>query len=39
MVNNIKSIEEISKDWKLTTEERRHLFKTCARVLDESNEV
>jgi len=38
-VDNLKDIENISKDWKLSVQERRDLYKTCARILDENNEA
>jgi hypothetical protein len=39
IVDNLKDIENISKDWKLSVQERRDLYKTCARILDENNEA
>ena len=39
IVENLKKIEEISQDWKLSTEERRVLLKSCAHALDRNNET
>lgn len=39
IVENLKKIEEISKDWKLTLDERRDLLKSCALALDRNNET
>lgn len=39
IVENLKKIEELSKDWKLSLEERRDLLKSCAAALDRNNET
>ena len=38
IVENLKKIEEISKDWAMSVEERRDLFRSCALTLDRNNE-
>ncbi len=38
IVENVKNIEEISKDWELSLEERRQLYRACAQTLDKNNE-
>jgi hypothetical protein len=39
MSENVKNIENVSKDWKLTKDERRALYKICAKALDEGNQM
>lgn len=38
IVENLKKIEEISKEWDLSLDERKELYKSCAKTLDKANE-
>jgi len=38
IVENLKKIEEISKEWALSLDERKDLFRSCALSLDRNNE-
>jgi hypothetical protein len=38
VVENLKKVEEISRDWALSLEERRNLYRSCALTLDRNNE-
>ena len=38
IVENLKNIESIAKEWKLSLEQRRDLYKSCAHALDRNNE-
>ena len=38
IVENVKDIENVSKDWKLSVQDRRDLLKSCSRILDLNNE-
>ena len=38
ILDNVKNVEQVSKEWTLSPQERRHLYKACSRVLDEVNE-
>ena len=38
VVENLKKVEEISREWALSLEERRTLYRACALALDRNNE-
>lgn len=38
IVENLKKIEEISRDWAMSLDERRSLYRSCALTLDRNNE-
>eukprot|EP00347_Sterkiella_histriomuscorum_P023152 403335751 len=38
IVDNLKNIESISKEWKLSLEQRRQLLRSCAHALDKNEE-
>lgn len=38
IIENLKKIEEISREWAMSGEERRQLFRSCALALDRNNE-
>jgi hypothetical protein len=39
IINNVQKIEEISKDWSLSIEDRRQLYKACSHTLDDFNDT
>lgn len=39
IVENVKKIEEISKDWNMSIEERKELYRSSAITLDKNNEM
>jgi hypothetical protein len=39
IIENLKNIEDISKEWALSVEERRQIYRSCAHSLDKSNEA
>lgn len=39
IVNNVKKVEEISKEWNLSVQDRRELYKSCSHILDKNNEA
>jgi hypothetical protein len=38
VIENLKKIEDISKDWAMSVEERKELFRECAVTLDKKDE-
>ena len=38
IVENLKKVEEISKEWNMSLDERRELLRSCAITLDRNNE-
>jgi hypothetical protein len=38
IVENLKKVEEISKEWAMSIDERRDLYRSCAVILDRNNE-
>lgn len=38
MIENVKKVEEISKDWAMSDEERKELYRECAITLDKRDE-
>ena len=38
IVENLKKVEEISKEWTMSLDERRDLYRSCAVILDRNNE-
>lgn len=39
IVENLKNIEQVSQEWKLSLDEKRQLLKSCAVALDKNNET
>lgn len=38
MVSNVRDVVQVSKDWRISMEERLDLYKLCAQVLEDNNE-
>ena len=38
IIENVKKIEEISKDWAMSVDERKELYRECAVTLDKRDE-
>jgi hypothetical protein len=38
IINNVKNVETLSKEWNLSQQDRRELYKSCSHILDKNNE-